>query len=313
MASDFTLLEAAKYGDDVKRSGVLKVITETSPMYEKLTFKSIKGNAYRYNIEQALPTVAFRGVGGTYTPNTGVINPVTENLVILGGEVEIDRFIISAMGNLQDIKAAQYAMKARAMGFKFTESFFEGDSKVDFNSFDGLRTRLVGDQYIETSTTGAALTLAKLDDLIDRVVGTPDYLFMNRTLRRKITTLGQTGPGAGTPLITTGTDDSFGHQVTKYRGIPIVIMENELDGSTILDFDENPTGDSGGDTASIYAVRFGENYIHGITGEGGSFMDVKDFGELEARPAHLGRIEWYVGLCVVHPRAAARLGGITNA
>lgn len=309
----FLLIEAAKYGDDVLRSGVIKTIIETSPMYDKLSFKSIKGNAYRYRVEQALPGVAFRGVGESYTDSTGVINDVVETLTILGGEVKLDNFIVKTMGNKSDIKAAQFRMKARAMGFKFSESFFEGDSAVDVNSFDGIRKRLVGDQKLLNASGGGALTLDKLDELLDRVVGTPDYLFMNRTLRRKLTKLGRdTGTSSGAPLIDYGSDDRFGHQVERYRGIPIVVMENEMDASTILDFDEDP-GDGVSDTASIYAVRFGEDYIHGITGEGGSFMDVKDFGEMESMPQHLGRIEWYPGLCVVHPRAAARLYGITNA
>ena len=308
----FTLVEAAKYGDDVLRSGVIKTIVETSPMYQKLSWKSIKGNAYRYNIEQALPSVAFRGIGESYTDNTGVINPVVETLTILGGEVKLDNFLVRTMGNKSDIKAAQYRMKARAMGFKFSENFFEGDSSVDTNAFDGLRVRLVGDQKLLMGSGGAALTLAKLDELIDRVVGTPDALFMNRTLRRKITYLGNfPGTSAGAPLISVG-DSVFGRQIERYRGVPIIVMENELDASTILGFDEDP-GDGTSDTASIYAVRFGEDMIHGITGEGGSFMDVKDFGEMESMPQHLGRIEWYPGLCVIHPRAAARLYGILDA
>lgn len=305
----FTLAEASKYGDDVVRDGIVRIISETSPMFDKLTFKSIKGNAYRYNIEQALPSVAFRGINESYTDNTGVINPAVENLVILGGEVKIDRFLVNAMGNLQDMKAAQYNMKARAMGFKFSESFFEGDSSVDTNSFDGLRKRLVGDQKILMGSGGATLTLAKLDQALDAVVGTPDFIFLNRRLRRKITALGLAGNFA---LIDYGTDDRFGHQVERYRGIPMVIMENEMDGSTILGFDEDP-GDSTSDTASIYAVKFGDDFIHGITGEGGSFMDVKDFGEMESAPQHLGRIEWYAGLVMVHPRSAMRLYGIHDA
>ncbi len=305
----FTLAEASKYGDDVKRDGIVRIISETSPMFDKLTFKSIKGNAYRYNIEQALPSVAFRGINESYTDNTGVINPAVENLVILGGEVKIDRFLVNAMGNLNDMKAAQYNMKARAMGFKFSESFFEGDSSVDTNSFDGIRKRLVGDQKVLMGSGGATLTLATLDSALDAVIGTPDYIFLNRTLRRKITALGQAGNFS---LIDYGTDDRFGHQVERYRGIPLVIMENEMDGSTILDFDEDP-GDGGSETASIYAVKFGDDFIHGITGEGGAFMDVKDFGEMESAPQHLGRIEWYAGLVMVHPRSAVRLYGILDA
>lgn len=308
-----TLLEAAKYGDDVLRSGVMKTIVETSPMYQKLPWKTIKGNAYKYNIEQALPGVAFRGVGESYTDSTGVINSATETLTILGGEVKLDNFLVRTMGNKSEIKASQYRMKARAMGFKFSENFFEGDSSVDPNSFDGLRKRLVGDQKMLMASGGGALTMDKLDEAIDQVVGTPDFIFLNRTLNRKLTKLGRdTGTSSGAPLIDYGSDATFGHQVTRYRGIPLVIMENEMDGSSILGFDEDP-GDGTSDTASIYIVRFGEDMIHGIAGEGGNFMDVKDFGELESAPQHMGRIEWYPGLCVIHPRAATRLYGITNA
>ena len=44
---------------------------------------------------------------------------------------------------------------------------------------------------------------------------------------------------------------------------------------------------------SIYAIAFGtDENVYGILGLGGSF-DVKDFGETEAAPGHLGRVEVY--------------------
>lgn len=51
----------------------------------------------------------------------------------------------------------------------------------------------------------------------------------------------------------------------------------------------------------------------GITGLQNGIMDVNDLGELESKPAFRTRLEWLVGLAVMHGRAAARVWGINNA
>ncbi len=304
---DITVLEAAKHSQDTLEKGVAKIIVESSPMLEYVQIKTITGPALRYHREGSLGSVAFRGVNGTYTADSGVINPQFEPLVILGGEVTVDNFEVAVMSNLMDLKGEKYRMKARAMGIQYSESFFEGDTAVDPYSFDGLRKRLTGNQKILAGSNGATLTLAMLDQLIDAVIGSDTILFMNKTLRRKVTTLVRAATGSG---IVNYTQDAFGKQQMMYANTPIRIVEQENDASTILDFDEDPgAGDS--DTASIYCIRFGSDYVHGIGNTG--LPSVKDFGELESRPAHMGRIEWYTGIVVKHPRSAARLYGINNA
>jgi hypothetical protein len=42
-------------------------------------------------------------------------------------------------------------------------------------------------------------------------------------------------------------------------------------------------------------------------------VEVTDFGEIQSAPRHLGRIEFYAGMAIKHPRAAARIRGILNA
>lgn len=307
--ADITMLEAAKHGQDELDRAAAKIIVEASPILEYIPNRTISGPAFRYHREQSLGTVAFRGVGGTYTPDAGVINPLFEPLVILGGEVKVDNFEVAAMSNLLDLKAEKYRMKARQMGIKYSETFFEGDTAVDPYSFDGLRKRLTSNQKLLMGSGGAALTLAKLDELLDAVVGdnSDKVLFMNATLRRKITSLARAQTGS---TYISMTQDAFGKQQVAYSNVPIRIVRREDDGSTILDFDEDP-GDATFDTASIYCVRFGSDYVHGIQGMG--LPSVKDFGETQAGPYHLGRIEWYPGLVVKHPRSAARLYGVLNA
>ena len=305
-----TMLEAAKHSTDVLERSVAKLIVERSPVLEYLPQMTIGGPAYRYNREASLGNIAFRGVNGTYTADAGVINPQAEFLVIMGGEVILDNFEVKMMSNLIDLKASKYSMKARAMGLKFSEAFFEGDDTVDNYSFNGLRKRLTGSQLIDAGDGGATLTLAMLDQLLDSVVGDNDQkvLFMNKTLRRKVTSLivGTTGSGR-----IEYTQDSFGRQQQMYANTPIRVIEREDNASTFLGFDEDEGTGGVDNTASIYCVRFGMDFVHGI--QGMSLPNVKDFGEMEAAPRHLGRIEWYPGIVVKHPRAAARLYHINNA
>ncbi len=306
---DITMLEAAKHSKDVLEASVAKIIVETSPVLEYLPQKTINGPAFRYHREASLGSMNFRGVGGTYTPDAGVINPIFEPLVILGGEVKVDNFEVEVMSNLLNLKAEKYRMKARQAGITFSETFFEGDTAVDAFSFDGLRKRLTGTQKILASSSGTPLTLALLDQLLDTVIGdgSDKVLWMSPTMRRKVTTLARAVTGSS---FVNFTQDAFGKQQMAYASTPIRIVRREDDGSSFFGYDEDP-GDAGDDTASIYCTRMGSEYLHGIQSK--SLPTVKDFGEVEAGPFHLGRIEWYIGLVLKHPRAAARLYGITNA
>ena len=302
---DLTLLEAAKHSQDDIERAVAKIIVEESAVLEYLPMRTINGPAYRYHREQSLGTVAFRGVGGTYTADSGVINPLFEPLVIMGGEVSIDNFEVEVMQNLLNLKADKYRMKARQVGIKFSETFFEGDTVVDPFAFDGLRKRLTGGQKLEMATNGAVLSLAKLDELLDTVVGDggEKVLFMSAAVRRQVTALARAQTGSS---LISMTQDTFGKQHVAYSGSPIRVVRRGDDGSTILGFDE--TQGSSNLAASIYCVRFGSDYVMGIQSK--SLPSVKDFGEIQSAPKHLGRIEWFPGLVVRHPRCAARLAGV---
>ena len=78
----------------------------------------------------------------------------------------------------------------------------------------------------------------------------------------------------------------------------------------ILDFDE--TQGTSTVTTSLYMVNTGDMGVSGLLG-GGGFFDVRDFGEVEANPEHLGRIELYPGLAVWDPYSLVRIKGVTNA
>lgn len=288
-----TLLEASKLTQDSLRSGIIEVFPRSSAVLERLPFFSRTGNSYRYSQEKELPSIGFRGLNESYTPDIGVLNPVTESLVILGGISQVDRALVKSQGSVNSLRAIHDGQKAKAASLEYTRCFFKGDSETNNKEFDGLQKRLTNDQVLDMDGT---LALPKLDELIDSVQGSPDVLFMCKSLRRKVNAL-MRAAGQATETVS----DAFGRQINSYAGIPIGIIEQDASGEDILGFDET------GNTASIYACRFGFEWLSGL--QNGS-IDVEDLGLLETMCKTL--IEWLTGLIVWHGKSAARLKGITN-
>lgn len=309
MPTSMTLAEAAKMETgDVHRSGIIELYARSSPILTNLPFQDINGNALKYNREETLPGIGFRGVNESYTPDIGVINPVTESLFIAGGDLDVDKFIVDTMGASQ--RSVRVGMKIKALGLKFTESFIKGDNATEPREFDGLQTRLTGSQKIVAGSTanGSALSLAKLDELIDAVEGSPSekFLIMNKAMRRRLSAASRTYTVGGFVNFTT---DTFGRRVRTYDDVPILEIEQDNEGNDILGFTE--AASSGTATASsIYCVNFGDGYLTGIQNGG---VDARDLGELQTAPKYRTRVEWYPGVALFHPRAAARLWSIADA
>lgn len=297
-----TLIEAAKQAANqgaAIRSAIIELYAQNSEILRALPFDDIQGNALRYNREEALPGIGFRGVNEAYSEDVGVINPVTEPLVIAGGDLDVDKFILATMGNGQ--RSVREAMKVKALAHRWTKAFIKGDSASDPREFDGLQVRLTGTQKISAGSTsgGTALSLAKLDELID-AVDEPTHLIMNRTMRRRLTAAARLTTVGG---YITYSQDEFGRQVAMYNGLPILIVDQDNTGTDIMQFNE--TASAGGATAtSIYCVSLREGMLAGIQNGG---MMVTDLGELQTKPVLRTRVEWYAGTALFHPRAAARL------
>ncbi len=303
-----TLVEAAKSAMNqgaAMRSSIIELYAQNSDVLRTLPFDNINGNALRYNREETLPGIGFRGVNEAYSEDVGVINPVTEPLVIAGGDLDVDKFILNTMG--QDQRAVREAMKVKALAHRWTKAFIKGDSVSDPREFDGLQVRLSGSQLVSAGSTsgGTALSLSKLDELID-AVDNPTHLIMNRTMRRRLSAAARLTTVGG--FVTYGLDE-FGRQVTQYNGLPILIAEQDNEGVDILRVDE--AASSGAATAtSIYCVSLGEGMLQGIQNGG---MQVTDLGEVQTKPVLRTRIEWYAGIALFHPKAAARLWSIADA
>ena len=278
-----TLTEASKLIQNPLQRGVVETFARTSPVLERLPFMDVNGNAYSYNVEQTLPGIAFRDYNTSYTESTGVVNPHTEKLYIMGGISSVDRALVKTQGSVNNIRAIHDNMKAKAAALTFTAKFFNGDNTTAATEFDGLKERLTGSQAL---TYTGAMTLEKVDELIDGVIGGPTALFMSKPTRRTVNAL-RRAAGQATEVVS----DSFGRQIDAYAGIPIGVIEEDKDGAAILADGE------------IYAIRMGvQEYVSGLQAGG---MEVIDLGLNRTQYETL--IEWICGIAVFHPKAAARL------
>ena len=290
-----TLAEASKLSNDTLLSGVIETIAQESPILQRLPFIEIVGNGLTYNREGTAPSASFYDVGDTWDEDTPTFTQITASLKILGGDADIDNFLKATRSNIQDMEAAVVQLKARAVQSLFDDTFVNGDTSVDAGSFDGVGKMAGGGQTVSMGTNGASLSLAKLDELVDKVRGgKPDLLLMSRRSRRSLNILART---SGSFL--EADRDQFGNMLQYYDGIPIGLNDYIGDADTV---------GTSTDCSTVYAMQFGEGAMTGLTAPGG--LTVERVGSLETKDASRIRVKWYAGLALFNTVKLAKLTGV---
>ena len=289
-----TLAEAAKLSNDIILQGVIETIVQDSPILQALPFIEITGNGLTYNRENTNPSATFFDVGDTWAEATPTFTQITATLKIIGGDADIDNFLLTTRSNVQDLQAAIVRLKAKAVQTKFEDTFVNGDTAVDVKSFDGIDKLTTGGQAISMGANGATLTLAKLDELIDLVKrGSPDMLLMSKRTRRTLNALAR----ATSFLETERTE--FGTMMQFYDGVPIGVSDYISDAKTV---------GTSTDCSTIYAMQFGEGAVSGITSPGA--LTVENVGSLETKDATRTRVKWYVSMALFNTLKLAKLTGV---
>src|SRR3569833_727524 len=227
-----TLAQAALLSQTDLQRGVIETFVQQSPVLDRLPLMPIEGNAYAYNEEATLPGGAFRAVNEAYVESTGTVNQKTESLGILGGDADVDRFIVQTRGNLNDQRATQTRLKVKAASYKFQDTFFNGDVTVDTKSFDGLKKRLTGGQVIAIGTNGAPVLgnggtdaqafFGAMDALVAAVPGldgTNCAIYANSSIISKIRSAGRRLGGVE-PV----REDATGTRFVQWFGILFLVL-----------------------------------------------------------------------------------------
>jgi len=151
--------------------------------------------------------------------------------------------------------------------------------------------------HLSMAVNGAALTLAKIDHLIDLVKGgKPDLLLMSRRSRRKVMGLAR---AAGTNLLIG--EGKLGQVIEYYNSIPVAISDWVKDNYTV---------GSSSDCSTIFAFQMGEGAVCGLSSP--EMIQVEHLGSLETKDASRTRVKWYVSLANFSIVKCAMLTGVRD-
>lgn len=293
--------EAEKLSNNTLEQGVIEEIIDRDDLFAVLPFVKVNSKAYLYNREDTLAGADFLDPNEEIRESASTFKEVVAKLRILAGDVDIDKFLDTTMGDTNDQMAIQIAKKAKGVARQFHKTLATGDTTVNAKAFDGIAKLVTEAQTITAGENGGALTLALLDELCDLVPLGADVLVMRRGTIRAYRALLRA---------TYGTDavmqqlENFGRPMLTHNGIPIIMNEflaaDEVQGTATK-------------TCSVYAVRLNEaDGLHGIYGGDSAGIVVENIGTVQNKDATRIRLKWYCGLALKSTRSLARLKGVTN-
>lgn len=308
----------AQNNGEFKKAGILQTFAQASPLLAAMPLVSIAGNSYAWTREANLGSVAFRAVNSALTESAGAVETRSVALKIIGGDLDVDNFLIQAHGPAT--RSAHETMKATLLAQTVAYQIIKGSTTAaggataDANGFDGLQVRYGGgfgsnavvdggenaDQILSNSGASDALSIKDLDAAIQSV-DNPTHILMAKKMKVNMMAFLRNSSAV------TMTKDEFGRLITTYNGLPILEADvlGTSSGLQQLGFNEN--NDS---TTSIYVLNLSDMGLHMVQNGG---VQVRDLGEQDSKPVHRTRVEWYCNVVDAHPRCVARLYNIADA
>ena len=309
----------AQNNGEFKKAGILQTFAQASPLLAAMPLVSIQGNSYAWTREAGLGSIGFRAVNGTLTESAGSVETRSVALKIIGGDLDVDNFLIQAHG--PQTRAAHEQMKATLMAQTVAYQIIKGSTTTaggataDANGFDGLQVRFGGgfggtavvdagenaDQILQNSGAGNAMSVKDLDAAIQSV-DNPTHLLMSKKQKVNMTAFMRSSSSLATSR------DEFGRVITTYAGIPILEADvlGTASGLNQLGYNEGASSNR----TSIYVLSLTDMGMYMVQNGG---VQVRDLGEQNSKPVVRTRVEWYCNLVDSHPRCVARLYDIADA
>ena len=303
--------------DDVK-AGIYDNIITASELAPFLQFKSFSGNSLVYNRESTLGAAATHQIGDIWSDTEPTYTQKTASLAIVGVQHPLDRFAMQTIDNVQSQEAVLLSKMAKSVARKLEDLLLNGNSGGVSTEPEGLTSLLISDSRLLMMDDGSTpstiagdeteLTIDRLDAMIDMIeLGKPDFLMMNKTMRRKITSLAR-ATGSGVIL---NSADMFGHQYTLYNGIPIVINDYISNSEQY----ENSGGWASSSATTIYAIKTGEEKQGWTVIHNGAVLDpdIQRLGTKVDKNEDTYRMVVYLNAVLYSAKVCAGLAGIDSA
>ena len=313
-----TLSEYQKLANDDVTAGIFDNIITASELAPFLQFKSFSGNSLVYNRESTLGAAATHQVGDIWSDTEPTYTQKTASLTTVGIQHPLDRFAMQTVDNVQSQEAVLLSKMSKSIARKLEDLLLNGNSGAVSTEPEGLTSLLISDSRLLMMDDGSTpstitgdeteLTIDRLDAMIDMIeLGKPDFLMMNKTMRRKITSLAR-ATGSGVIL---NSADMFGHQYTLYNGIPIVINDYISNSEQY----ENSAGWASSSATTIYALKTGEEKQGWTVIHNGAVLDpdIQRLGTKVDKNEDTYRMVVYLNAVLYSAKVCAGLAGIDSA
>jgi len=301
-----TLTEGNKYSITSLEAQIIDRLTKDSLVLQKLPFREILGNSLTYDTIVTRSGADFYSVGDTWSEDTPTSTQDTVTLKILGGDADVDEFIVQTRSNILDVKAEALMDKAKAVQEKYLDTFYYGSTSGNAKSFKGLHGFMTSTTYNTvhaSSSAGSDLSIKKVREAMDLISGfQPDVILMSKTLRRHMATyLDSVGSAFPTDR------GQYGKTIEYFNGVQIAVDDHIVNTETTSTAGVY-SSQTGSDTTSIFVVTFDPQGACGVQKSPG--IQVKDLGDLETKDATRTRIKWYCGLMYQNLKSCAKVDGI---
>jgi len=333
----YTLAEAAKLSDDPLQAGVIEMFISDDPVLERLPFTTIVGNSLTYDLELTEPTAKFYLPNETWVETTGTVDQATAKLKVLGGDSDVDNFLMATRSNVNDLKSEALKAKVKAVRKQFLTTFWYGYDASGIavggctgREFNGVHSLV---SSVGTNTTAAAaaglhlsynvialgtsttdtvaLPYHRLEEAVDKIKGfKPDLMVMTKQMKRLINVYLR---GAGGISY----EDMADKRVQSIYNVPVgvsdYIREDEdctkhyssyASNEYGFDYTTSATVDDG---TSIFILSFDPK---GCCGVQNGAMTTVPLGDLETKDASRFRIKWYVSMMLQNILSCAKVTGI---
>lgn len=307
-----TLATLAKLEQDVIRKMVIMNILREVRIMEILPFEQVNALTNIAIRWRTLPSVAFRSINAGYTASEGDFEQVYESVYGFGGDINFDRVFELVKNTVTPMVQEQMKMKLLSLALTFNDYFINGDLATDPLGFVGLKTRVAAMPSRQTvyfaASSGASLDptnsvakgaafYAALEEMHYKTNrGQVSAFMMNEGMIYGIGKVARYINASGGAFLDV-TQDSFGRQITTFKGAPLVDVGLKRDQSTEIITNTETDGASASVATSIYSMSF--NADQGITGiqlEPMAVYDPLSGGEMETKPTKIMRIDWWLGL-----------------
>lgn len=300
-------LQQISANDTITQQVIAQMISRATVL-EFAEFYPIVGNADYARKAATASGGQFRALDSDYSNN--IITPAFANptLKILGDKVQVDWAHERRGLDIASVRARELMSFARNLGKQFQYYFFNG--VVSGTQFNGLKAITPAGQKITAATNGISVTLGNdntaktaqqnylelLNQLIQKVDGGAQVLFMNARALSRLTTIARE--------FVQWLPNTFGQLMPYYNGIPIRDAGYDKTGALVIP--QNETVGTSTDCTSIYAVRFSEGADLSIATNVG--VEVKDLGLVGVHYVH--SVEFDADLVLLNDLSVARLEGI---